>query len=207
MSQHIGKTGAAYARLWHKVDLSDRVLGRVATKIAITLMGKHKPIYNQGIDCGDHVVVINAKDVAVTGKKAEQKKYYSHSGYAGGLNIVPYKRMLERTPEQIILKAVSKMLPKNRLRKIRLERLHIFRDDNHPHEVNFVKRYDQEIVGCLDQMSLDPVDHKKKTDSILSRERNAAARKTVLDAGNAANEEKEPQISTSTTTTPTTTAV
>lgn len=104
----------AYARVWHIVDAKERVLGRMATGIATTLMGKHKPIYDpagkiehfSGVyfllaDCGDYVVVINAKHVKVTGRKAEQKVYRSHSGFPGGLKEIPYKTMLEKNPEQV----------------------------------------------------------------------------------------------------------
>ncbi|KAI9290962.1 50S ribosomal protein L13 [Neoconidiobolus thromboides FSU 785] len=143
MSQAIGKTALSYARVWHLVDAKDRVLGRMATGIATTLMGKHKPIYDPAADCGDYVVVINAKSVKVTGRKAEQKVYRSHSGFPGGLKEVPYKRMLERKPDEIIRKAVSGMLPKNRLRDYRIGRLLIFPDEDHPYKDNIIKRYDE----------------------------------------------------------------
>ncbi|KAL1919929.1 mitochondrial 54S ribosomal protein uL13m [Calcarisporiella thermophila] len=143
MSQAIGKTALAYARVWHLVDAKNRVLGRMSTNIATTLMGKHKPIYDPSSDCGDYVVVINAKDVLVTGRKAEQKLYRHHTGHPGGLKEIPYSRMMEREPEQIIRKAVSGMLPKNRLRDVRLKRLFVFPDDKHPYEQNIIKRYDE----------------------------------------------------------------
>ncbi|CAG8450388.1 9275_t:CDS:2 [Diversispora eburnea] len=129
------QTGLAYARIWHLVDARQRILGRLATKIATTLTGKHKPIYDPASDCGDYVVVINAKEIMVTGKKEEQKVYRSHSGYPG---------------------AVSGMLPKNRLRDVRLERLKIFPDENHPYEANIIKNYDHIFLNNL------PVDNKPK---------------------------------------------
>ncbi|KAJ9069471.1 54S ribosomal protein L23, mitochondrial, variant 2 [Entomophthora muscae] len=119
----------------------------MATGIATTLMGKHKPIYDPAADCGDYVVVINAKHVKVTGRKAEQKVYRSHSGFPGGLKEIPYKTMLEKNPEQIIIKAVSGMLPKNRLRDYRLGRLLVYPDAEHPHENNIIKRFDEALVG------------------------------------------------------------
>ncbi|KAI9591668.1 50S ribosomal protein L13 [Syncephalis fuscata] len=145
MSQAVGKTALAYARVWHLVDANERVLGRMATRIAITLMGKHKPIYDPASDCGDYVVVINARKVAVSGRKAEQKLYRHHSGYPGGLKEIPYERMMERKPDDIIRKAVSGMLPKNRLRDVRLKRLLIFPDETHPYAANIIQRYDEAV--------------------------------------------------------------
>merc|ERR1711939_805633 len=144
MSQRIGNTSLAYARVWHHHDASGQILGKLSARIALLLMGKHKPIYDPATDCGDYVVVTNARQVAVTGKKAEQKVYRSHSQFPGGQKVVPYERMMERKPEMIIKKAVSGMLPKNKLRERRLERLRVFPDDVHPYEQNILKRYDLE---------------------------------------------------------------
>lgn len=141
------QTALAYARVWHLVDAKERILGRMSTSIATTLMGKHKPIYDPASDCGDYVVVINAEKVKVTGRKADQKLYRYHSGYPGGLKEVPYKRLLENKPEEIIQKAVSGMLPKNRLRAKRLERLLIFEGEDHPYAENIIKRYDQAAIS------------------------------------------------------------
>ncbi|KAG2181370.1 hypothetical protein INT43_008953 [Umbelopsis isabellina] len=143
MSQNVGKTALAYARVWHLVDAKQRTLGRMATGIATTLMGKHKPIYDPAADCGDHVVVINAKEVAVTGKKWDQKLYRHHTGHPGGLKEIPMSRIMERDPSKVIHKAVSGMLPKNRLREPRMERLHIFEGADHPYADNIIKRYDE----------------------------------------------------------------
>ncbi|TEB23775.1 50S ribosomal protein L13 [Coprinellus micaceus] len=126
MSQAIGNTTLAYARVWHHVDASDRVLGKLAERIALVLMGKHKPIYDPSVDCGDYVVVTNAKDIKVTGKKEEQLVYRKHTMFPGGLKETPYKVMQQKKPEEIILHAVSGMLPKNKLRDRRLERLKVF---------------------------------------------------------------------------------
>ncbi|KAF9582568.1 54S ribosomal protein L23, mitochondrial [Lunasporangiospora selenospora] len=143
MSQSIGKTALAYARVWHLVDANQRVLGRMSSGIAQTLMGKHKPIYDPASDCGDYVVVINAKSVKVTGAKAQDKLYRHHSGYPGGLKEISYDKLMEKDSDAIIRKAVSGMLPKNRLRDPRLGRLFIFEGAEHPYEQNIVKRYDE----------------------------------------------------------------
>ncbi|KAF9391301.1 54S ribosomal protein L23, mitochondrial [Podila verticillata] len=142
MSQSIGKTALAYARVWHLVDAKQRVLGRMSVGIAETLMGKHKPIYDPASDCGDYVVVINAKAVKTTGTKATDKLYRSHSGYPGGLKETTFENLMAKDPDAIIRKAVSGMLPKNRLREPRLGRLFIFEGEVHPYEQNIVKRYD-----------------------------------------------------------------
>ncbi|KAG0229902.1 54S ribosomal protein L23, mitochondrial [Actinomortierella wolfii] len=142
MSQAIGKTALAYARVWHLVDAKQRVLGRMSVGIAETLMGKHKPIYDPAADCGDYVVVINAKDVMVTGTKSKDKLYRHHSGYPGGLKETNFESLMAKDPDAIIRKAVSGMLPKNRLREPRLARLFVFEGESHPYEQNIIKRYD-----------------------------------------------------------------
>ncbi|GAA5914171.1 hypothetical protein JCM8208_003926 [Rhodotorula glutinis] len=141
----VGNTALAYARAWRGVDAEGQVLGRLATRIAIVLMGKHKPIYDQANDCGDYVVVKNAKKVRVTGRKAEQKLYRHHTQFPGGLKEIPYATMLDRKPEEIIRRAVSGMLPKNRLRAKRLERLLVFADADTPHEGNLLKDHAAEF--------------------------------------------------------------
>ncbi|TFL02767.1 50S ribosomal protein L13 [Pterulicium gracile] len=126
MSQSIGNTALAYARVWHHVDASERVLGKLAERIAVVLMGKHKPIYDPSVDCGDYVIVSHSRKVKVTGRKDQQLLYRKHSMYPGGLKETPYKDMMIRKPDEIIRHAVSGMLPKNKLRDRRLERLYIF---------------------------------------------------------------------------------
>ncbi|KAG6845517.1 hypothetical protein H0H87_007761 [Tephrocybe sp. NHM501043] len=126
MSQAIGNTALAYARVWHHVDASDRVLGKLAERIALVLMGKHKPIYDPSVDCGDYVIVTNSRNIKVTGRKEEQLLFRKHTMFPGGLKETPYKVMKERKPDEIIRHAVSGMLPKNKLRERRLERLRIF---------------------------------------------------------------------------------
>ncbi|XP_006456901.1 hypothetical protein AGABI2DRAFT_195869 [Agaricus bisporus var. bisporus H97] len=127
MSQAVGNTALAYARVWHHVDATDRVLGKLAERIALVLMGKHKPIHDPGVDCGDYVIVTNSTKVKVSGKKDEQLLFRKHTMYAGGLKETPYKDMMDRNHEHAIRQAVSGMLPKNKLRDRRLERLKIFR--------------------------------------------------------------------------------
>ncbi|KAG9304756.1 hypothetical protein G9A89_003930 [Geosiphon pyriformis] len=165
MSQAIGKTGLAYSRVWHLVDARDRILGRMSTGIAVTLMGKHKPIFDPASDCGDYVVVINAKEVKVTGRKAEQKVYRYHTGYPGGLKEIPYARMMERNPTDIIRRAVSGMLPKNKLRETRLSRLLIFPEDKHPYEGNLIKYYDDPWQKNLASASNTEGNSNKNSDS------------------------------------------
>ncbi|KAK9711453.1 54S ribosomal protein L23, mitochondrial [Basidiobolus ranarum] len=170
MSQVVGKTALAYSRVWHMVDAKDRVLGRMATTIATTLMGKHKPIFDPASDCGDYVVVVNAKHVHVTGRKADQKLYRHHTGRPGGLKEIPYKYMMEHKPEEIIRRAVSGMLPKNKVRELRLSRLLIFPDEKHPHEGNIIKRYDEKInpdpKNFMKSEKFKPKLYKKKSNEV-----------------------------------------
>jgi len=113
---------------WFVVDATNQVLGRLATKVARILIGKDKPSFTPYLDSGDHVVVINADKVRLTGNKVEQKVYYSHSGYPGGLKAVPVKRMRETRPEWVVREAVLGMLPKNKLRARRAKKLRVYRD-------------------------------------------------------------------------------
>jgi large subunit ribosomal protein L13 len=124
---------AAKERRWHHIDAKGQVLGRIATKAATLLRGKHKPTYTDFVDCGDFVVVTNAKQVKITGAKADSKFYFSHSGYAGGAKVMPYKRQMERDPRKIVMLAVRRMLPKNRLARLQLVRLKVFVADKHPY--------------------------------------------------------------------------
>jgi large subunit ribosomal protein L13 len=110
------------------VDAKDQVLGRLATKVARMLIGKDKPSFTPYLDSGDHVVVINANQIKMTGNKIEQKMYYSHSGYPGGLKEVPAKRVRETKPEWMIREAILGMLPKNKLRARRAKKLRVYRD-------------------------------------------------------------------------------
>jgi large subunit ribosomal protein L13 len=114
------------SRKWHMLDASGKILGRLATQIAVYLMGKHKKIYTPSFDCGDFVVVINAAKIKLTGKKEEQKYYFKHSGYAGGAKEIPFKRQMEKDPTKVISLAVKRMLDDNKLRARRLKRLKVF---------------------------------------------------------------------------------
>lgn len=121
-------------REWHLVDVKGKVLGRVATGIAVKLIGKHKPTYTPHTDAGDYVVVINAEQVVVTRGKADKKIYSQHSGFPGGLKQRTFTEMLEKHPEEVIRRAVINMLPKNRLRSDRMTRLKIYVGSQHGHE-------------------------------------------------------------------------
>ena len=121
-------------RNWVIFDASDKVLGRFATKIADKLRGKDKPTFTPHVDGGDFVVVINAEKVKVTGKKSDQKKYYKHSLYPGGLKEKSYQEVLNNNPERIIENAVKGMLPKNKLGKSMFKKLKVYRGSEHPHE-------------------------------------------------------------------------
>lgn len=121
-------------RKWYIVDAKGKRLGRLATEIAVKLRGKDKPQFAPHVDCGDYVVVINAKDIAVTGNKMEDKYYYRHSGYPGGLRKKPLKQLLEEDPEDVIIRAVRGMIPRNKLRKEVMMKLKVFAGSEHPHE-------------------------------------------------------------------------
>lgn len=120
-------------RKWWIVDATDKTLGRLATEIADTLRGKNKPEFTPHIDTGDFVVVLNSKKIKVKGNKADQKKYYRHTGYFGGIKEKSYKEMLENTSERIITKAVEGMIPKNKLGAQVLTKLKVYPGSEHPH--------------------------------------------------------------------------
>jgi len=127
-------------RRWWVIDASGRVLGRLATEVAALLLGKGKPLYSPHLDCGDHVVVINAAKVRVTGKKARDKVYYRHTGYPGGLRKVVLNKMLETHPSRVIEHAVKGMLPHNRRGRAMLRRLRVYAGDSHPHQAQVQSR-------------------------------------------------------------------
>jgi large subunit ribosomal protein L13 len=124
-------------RAWHLVDAADQILGRLSTGIAGRLIGKDKPYFVSGLDCGDYVVVTNAARFKLTGNKATQKKYYRHSGYPGGFRETSIREQTEKDPRQVIRFAVTNMLPKNKLRDRRLARLKIYAGSEHPYEDKF----------------------------------------------------------------------
>jgi large subunit ribosomal protein L13 len=121
-------------RTWWLVDASDQILGRLATRIATLLEGKHKPIYSPHLDTGDHVVVINAAKVKVTGDKLAQKRYYRHSNYPGGLKEESLQALMARKPEMVIERAVKGMLPQNRLGRAMVKKLKVYPGADHPHQ-------------------------------------------------------------------------
>ena len=121
-------------RQWWLVDAEGMTLGRLATEIARILRGKHKPIYTPHLDTGDHVVVVNASKVALSGNKAEQKTYFRHSGFMGGEQHIPFKRMIEKHPERVIELAVKGMLPKNTLGRHMGGKLRVYSGAEHPHQ-------------------------------------------------------------------------
>ena len=120
--------------VWHHVDAQDRIVGRVATEIALVLMGKHRPTYTPHVDCGDYVVVTNAASLRLTGKKAEHKARLRYTGYPGGLKSESFGDMLTKKPEELLENAVRRMLPKNRLGRQMLDKLKIYRGSDHPHQ-------------------------------------------------------------------------
>ncbi len=121
-------------REWFVVDAEGQTLGRLASRIAPILRGKHKPIYTPHMDCGDYVIVINADKVRVTGRKLDQKMYYRHSGYPGGLKSISLRDQLAQHPERVIEAAVKGMLPKNKLGRRMFKKLKVYAGDSHPHQ-------------------------------------------------------------------------
>jgi large subunit ribosomal protein L13 len=124
---------AEVERSWYVVDAEGKTLGRLASQIAAILRGKHKPIYNPSVDTGDFVVVVNAEKIHVTGQRLDQKKYYTHSGYMGGLKEKTLRQMLDTKPERVIYLAVRGMLPKNVLGRKMIKKLKVYAGPDHPH--------------------------------------------------------------------------
>lgn len=121
-------------RKWYIVDADGKTLGRLASEVAKIIRGKHKPIYTPHVDTGDHVVIINAEKIQLTGKKLDQKMYRTHSLYPGGLKEVPYREFLAKKPEKVVYEAVRGMLPHNRLGRQMIKKLRVYRGAEHPHE-------------------------------------------------------------------------
>ena len=139
---------------WYLIDASDLVLGRLASFLATRLMGKHKSNYCPNIDCGDHFVIINAKNVKMTGNKLEQKVLYKHTGYPGGLKETTYKDILNsKNPEKLVKLSVKRMLPKGTLGREQFKKLYVYAEDKHPHEaqkpesIDFKSFSEKNIVG------------------------------------------------------------
>ncbi len=126
--------GAEIEKRWQVVDAEGQTLGRLATQVAGLLMGKHKPAYSPHLDMGDFVIIVNAEKVRVTGNKMEDKKYYRHTGYMGGLKTTSLGTMMERHPDRVIRLAVRGMLPRNRLARHVLRHLKVYAGPDHPHQ-------------------------------------------------------------------------
>ncbi|MGK7313215.1 MAG: 50S ribosomal protein L13 [Candidatus Longimicrobiales bacterium M2_2A_002] len=121
-------------RAWWVVDAEGKVLGRLASEVAKVLRGKHKPMYTPHLDTGDHVIVINAEKIRLTGKKEQQKTYFRHSGYMGGDKHTPFEEMRAKHPDRVIELAVKGMMPKNNLGRLMLKKLKVYAGEEHPHE-------------------------------------------------------------------------
>lgn len=133
MSTYMARPGEVVRR-WYVIDATGVPLGRVASAAATLLRGKHKPIYTPHIDTGDHVVIVNAGKVLLTGRKLDQKVYYHHSGYEGGMKRTLYRRLMEKRPEFVMEKAIRGMLPHNKLGRAMFKKLKVYRGGEHPHE-------------------------------------------------------------------------
>ena len=132
---------AEVQRKWYIIDAAGKPLGRTAVKVADLLRGKGKPEFTPHVDCGDHVIVINAAKVVLTGKKLEQKKYYRYSGYVGGLKETSAKDMLEKKPELMVYEAIKGMMPKNSLGREMLTKLRVYKDAEHAHAAQKPETY------------------------------------------------------------------
>lgn len=133
MKSYIAKP-AEVERKWYVIDAEGQTLGRLATKVATVLRGKHKPTYTPHVDTGDHVIIINADKVVLTGKKLDQKKFRWHTGYLGGLKERSYRDMMQKQPEKVVMHAVKGMLPKNSLGRKMLTKLRVYAGSEHGHE-------------------------------------------------------------------------
>jgi large subunit ribosomal protein L13 len=136
-----GKT-AEIERDWYVIDAEGQTLGRLASRIAPILRGKHKPIYTPHLDCGDFVVIVNADKVRVTGRKLDQKLYHRHSGYPGGLTSISLRDQLDKHPERVLYAAVKGMLPKNKLGRRMIKKLKVYAGGSHPHQAQQPKPFE-----------------------------------------------------------------
>lgn len=146
MSQRIGNSALALSKVWHHVDVAadQRTLGRLASSIALTLQGKHKPTFSPNRDHGDYVVVTNCAHLKVTGNKLQDKTYWSHTTRPGSLKLVPMEKMIaNRGHGEVLRRAVKGMIPKNKLRLIRMDRLKIYDGDEHPYKQNLIAYADE----------------------------------------------------------------
>ena len=142
MKSYMAK-GETVERSWYVVDATDLVLGRLSSQVAAILRGKHKPTFTPHVDCGDHVIVINADKVKFTGKKLTDKKYYKHTGYAGGIKETSPEKILEgRFPERVLIKAVERMITRGPLGRAQMKNLRVFAGPNHEHEAQQPEKLD-----------------------------------------------------------------
>ena len=142
MKTYSAKPGEV-TREWYLVDAEGKTLGRLATQIADTLRGKRKPQYTPHVDTGDFVIVVNAEKIQVTGNKLDQKRYYRHSGYPGGLRSRTLREQLDRRPTEVLRVAVKGMLPKNRLARQQITKLKIYAGPEHPHEAQNPRPFEE----------------------------------------------------------------
>ena len=175
---------------WQVVDAAGKPLGRLASEIARVLQGKHKPIYTPNILTGDYVIVLNASQVAVTGKKLEQKKYYRHSGYPGGLRTTTLQRLLDRHPERAIQHAVKGMLPKNTLGRHMLRRMKVYSGSEHPHEAQVTATERRQALLAAEEPRRRS-DCKPRRSRGRNDDPESAATATVVEERPAAGEESE----------------
>jgi large subunit ribosomal protein L13 len=140
MQKTFSPKGKEITRDWHVIDASGIPLGRLASQVAQLLRGKHKPTFAPHLDSGDHVIVLNAAQVALTGAKIDQKLYYRHSGYPGGFRATPVRTVLEKRPERVIERAVRGMVPHTTLGKQQLRKLHVYAGTEHPHAGQIAQR-------------------------------------------------------------------
>ena len=134
MKTYMAKTGEI-AKKWYVVDMSEKVLGRAATRIATILMGKHRPEYTPHVDCGDFVIVVNAEKIKLTGaRKGTERIYHQYSGYPGGLKEITLDKMLSKRPARVVSEAIRRMLPKSKLGRAMLKKLKVYPGPDHPHQ-------------------------------------------------------------------------
>lgn len=132
------------SRRWYLVDASEKILGRLASKVASILRGKHKPQFSPHLDMGDHVIVINAEKVRLTGDKLRDKVYYHHSGYPKGLKSITAGKLMRERPERLVSMAIRGMLPKNKLGKAMARKLKVYKGQEHPHQAQSPERFEIE---------------------------------------------------------------
>ncbi len=144
MNTYMAKPGEIEKK-WYVVDAGGKTLGRLASTVAKILRGKHKPSYTPNVDCGDYVIVVNAEKIVLTGKKLQQKKHITHSGYPGGLKITPYRILMQKKPEFVFKEAVRRMLPHNRLGRKMIKKLKVYRGSEHPHAAQQPEKLTSEV--------------------------------------------------------------